>query len=107
MESVMPDNSSRLGIEPDPNELLRMVFESATDFAIISTDPNGIVTSWNPGAERLLGYAESDIVGQTSDVIFPPEDRARGAAEEERRRALADGRAEDERWQVRKDGSQF
>jgi PAS domain S-box-containing protein len=92
---------------PGSDELLRLVFESATDFAIFSMDPSGLTTSWNAGAERVLGYAEQEIVGRTADVIFTPEERAAGAADEERRRALADGRAEDERWQVRKDRSRF
>jgi PAS domain S-box-containing protein len=80
---------------------------SATDFAIIALDPNGLVTSWNVGAERLIGYAEAEIVGRDGDVIFTREDRAAGAPERERAEARTHGRAEDERWHVRKDGSQF
>ncbi|SKA39480.1 PAS domain S-box-containing protein [Enhydrobacter aerosaccus] len=95
------------GRAPASSELLRLVFESAKDYAIFSLDPEGRVTSWNPGAERLLGYAAREIKGHSADVIFVPEERAAGAAEEERRRALSDGRAEDERWQQRKDGSRF
>lgn len=89
------------------DELLRMIFESATDFAIFTIDPNGIATSWNPGAERLLGFSEADILGRSCDVIFPAEEGGSRAAEEERRDALAHGRAEDERWQMRKDRSRF
>lgn len=95
------------GQAPASDELLRLVFESARDYAIFSMDPQGHVTSWNAGAERLLGYAAHEIMGQSADVLFTPEDRAAGAAQEERRRALATGRAEDERWQQRKDGSRF
>lgn len=97
------DHSSTL----DSDDLLRLVFESATDFAIFTLDPNGIVTSWNPGAERLLGFSEAEIVGQSADVIFPPEEGGSNAGEEERRNAVIHGRAEDERWQMRKDGSRF
>jgi PAS domain S-box-containing protein len=68
-------------------------------------DPNGLVTSWNIGAERLLGYSEEEILGTPADVIFPPEEPA--AATIERRSALEKGRAEDDRWQVRKNGSRF
>lgn len=89
------------------DELLRLVFESATDFAILTLDPQGIATSWNPGAERVLGYTEQEIVGRSADVIFTPEDRAAGVPERERREALDEGRAEDERWTLRKDGSRF
>ena len=83
------------------------MIDSAKEFAIFTMDQNGIATSWNVGAERLVGYREGEIVGHTADVMFPPEDGGVAAAEEERRRALALGRAEDERWQLRKDGSRF
>jgi len=92
---------------PSSDELLRMLVESATDYAIFSTDPSGKVTSWNKGAEHVLGQTEDEILGQAADVIFTPEDRKAGAPEHERRQALAYGRAEDERWQLRKDGSRF
>jgi PAS domain S-box-containing protein len=81
--------------------------ESATDYAIFTTDPAGLVTSWNTGAERLLGYAESEILDRTADVIFPPEEGGAATAELERQQALATGRAEDDRWQMRKDGTRF
>jgi PAS domain S-box-containing protein len=57
------------------DELLRSVFESAVDFAIFSTNPDGLVTSWNLGAERLLGFKEQEIVRRSADVIFTLEDR--------------------------------
>ena len=91
---------------PPSDALLRLIFESATDFAIFTTDPNGVTTSWNIGAERLLGYREEEIIGQLADIIFTPEDGLDAAARE-RETARAIGRAEDERWQVRKDGSRF
>jgi PAS domain S-box-containing protein len=89
------------------DEFLRLIFASATDFAIFSMDRQGIVSSWNPGAERLLGYAQGEIIGRSADIIFPPEEGGEKAGLEERRKALADGRAEDERWQMRKDGERF
>lgn len=92
---------------PAEDELLRLVLESAKDYAIFSLNTDGDVTSWNPGAERLLGYGAAEIVGRSADVIFTPEDQAVGAAAMERAEALANGRAEDERWQQRKDGSRF
>jgi PAS domain S-box-containing protein len=57
----------------EDGELFRLMIESATDFAIFTIDPNGRVTSWNPGAERLLGYTSDEILGQSADVIFTPE----------------------------------
>jgi PAS domain S-box-containing protein len=88
-------------------ELFELLVESSTDFAIFTTERNGDVTSWNVGAERLFGYSESEITGRSADVIFTPEDRALGAAQQERIAARRDGRAADERWHQRKDGSRF
>src|SRR5689334_17174659 len=92
---------------PPTDELLRPVIESARDYAIFSMDPEGLVTSWNSGAERVTGWPVAEIVGRTADVIFTPEDRAGGGPEQERSQAAAAGRAEDERWQQRKDGTRF
>jgi PAS domain S-box-containing protein len=88
-------------------EFLRLIFESAKDFAIFSMDRFGRATSWNQGAERVLGFTAEEILGESVDVIFPPEEGGAKAAEEERATALRDGRAEDERWQRRKDGTRF
>ena len=88
-------------------ERLRLLVENAREFAIFSTDLEMRVTSWNPGAERLLGYTESEIRGGSAHVIFTPEDRATGQPQEEARQALAEGRAVDERWHQRKDGGRF
>src|SRR4051812_13890465 len=74
---------------------------------MFASDGSGNVISWNVGARRLLGYSEEEIVGRHGDVIFTPEDRADGAPERERSRALREGRSEDERWHQRKDGSRF
>ncbi|KQS72234.1 hypothetical protein ASG39_00105 [Rhizobium sp. Leaf371] len=94
-------------LAPKSDDLLRVVFESAIDFAIFSLDAEGRVTSWNAGAERVLGYTEADILGQSGDVIFTPEDRTAGLPALERADARTQGRAEDERWQMRKDGTRF
>jgi len=91
----------------ESQERLRLVVENARDYAIFSADLDRRVTSWNAGAERLLGFTEAEILGQSADVIFTPEDRAAGVPEEETQTALAEGRASDERWHLRKDGSRF
>lgn len=101
------DETANRPAAPGSDELLRLIVESAADFAIISMDPLRRVTSWNPGAERVLGYREEEILGRIADVIFTPEDRADGIPERERSQALVQGRAEDERWTLRKDGSRF
>ena len=60
-----PQGEAKAGV-PD-SELLRLIFESATDFGIFTMDPNGITTSWNTGAKRLFGFEDSDIIGQSAD----------------------------------------
>ncbi|RYF69395.1 MAG: PAS domain S-box protein, partial [Comamonadaceae bacterium] len=88
-------------------ERMRMMIENALDYAIFSTDLDRRVTTWNSGAERLLGFTEAEIVGQLSDVIFTPEDRSADAPNQEARTARRKGRASDERMHMRKDGSRF
>jgi two-component system CheB/CheR fusion protein len=86
---------------------MRMVAESASDYAIITMDEDGRVTSWNKGAETLFGYSADEMQGQSTERLFVPEDVAAGVPQDELRRAREDGRAEDERWHQRKDGSRF
>ncbi len=88
-------------------EKLRLMIENVREYALFSVDLARLVTSWNPGAERLLGYSAGEILGRSADIIFTAEDRANGACEEEARMAVAEGRAADERWHMRKDGSRF
>ena len=88
-------------------ELFELLIESSTDVAIFTTDPQGLATTWNIGAERLFGFSETEILRTSADVIFTPEDRDAGAPLQERLSADASGRAIDERWHQRKDGSRF
>lgn len=88
-------------------EQMRLILDSATDYAILTLDRSGIVTSWSPGAERLLGYKDHEIIGKDGRIVFTPEDCEAGAPEMEISRALNEGRAENERWHLRKDGSRF
>ena len=62
---------------------------------------DGVIVSWNKGAERVFGYREGEVIGTPADVIFTEEDRAEGVPAAERRRASDAGRAEDERWHMR------
>jgi PAS domain S-box-containing protein len=96
----MPDYSP-------PPALLEAIIRSATDYAIITLDAGRRITSWNPGASVLLGWDPAEIVGQSGDLIFTPEDREVDAPEIEIRQSSTEGRAEDERWHLRKDGSRF
>ncbi|AXB77120.1 PAS domain S-box protein [Novosphingobium sp. P6W] len=85
----------------------RAIFENATDFAMVITDPNGIVTDWNPGAEQVIGWTSKEMIGQDANCFFTPEDRAIGRITVEMDQALRDGRASDERWHLRKSGERF
>ena len=86
---------------------LRMLIDSAEDYAIFAVDPQGKITTWNKGAEKLFRYNEQEIVGKDFSIIFTPEDRARGAPKQEAGRAMHEGFAPDERWHLRKDGSRL
>ncbi|MEG4842453.1 PAS domain-containing protein [Microcoleus sp. B9-D4] len=86
---------------------LQLILDSAKDYAIFTIDTDGQVTSWNAGAQRLLGYTEAEIVGQDGRIIFTPEDSAARKPEAERHIALTQEKAENERWHLRKDGSRF
>jgi len=86
---------------------MQMVADSARDYAIITLDQEGRVSSWNKGAETLFGWSADEMHGQTTERLFTPEDIERGVHEDELRRAREEGRAEDERWHMRKDGTRF
>ena len=88
-------------------ERFRLIVEGVKDYAIFMLDPHGRVATWNAGAERLKGYAADEIIGQHFSQFYPRAVVERGWPDEELRRAVADGRLEDEGWRVRKDGTQF
>ncbi|MDZ8104932.1 MAG: PAS domain S-box protein [Nostoc sp. DedQUE12a] len=85
----------------------RLMVESAKDYAIFTLDLNGIIASWNSGAQKLLGYTETEAIGRDARIIFTPEDNEQKQAEWEMQTALTQERAENERWHLRKDGTQF
>ncbi len=103
----LTERNRALQASRESEERLRLVIENAREYAIFATDLERRITSWNSGAQRLLGYAENEIIGQSADIIFTAEDRAAGAPEHEAEVAFAEGRSADERWHVRKDGSRF
>ncbi len=89
------------------DEFFRNVLESLEDYAVFTTDIKGNISSWNKGAERLMGYTEEEIIGKKAAVLFVPEDRAKDAPAAELRKAATDKRAINERYHLRKDGSRF
>jgi PAS domain S-box-containing protein len=88
-------------------DLFELFIEHVVDYAIFILDAEGRVTTWNVGAERLLGYSADEIVGQCFSRFFTPEDRQSHVPESELQTAVAEGRASDDRWSVRKDGTRF
>ena len=95
------------GIAHEVGDLHRLLVESVQDYAIFALDINGCILSWNPGAERVHAYTGDEIIGRYFSLLFTPEDLASGKPERELATALAEGRAEDQSWRVRKDGSRF
>jgi PAS domain S-box-containing protein len=93
--------------QPTASHLAKLVLESAADFAILTADLDGVITSWNSASERVMGWSEAEAVGQHACMIFTPEDQAKDACGLEMAQARATGRAMDERWHLRKDGSRF
>ena len=85
----------------------QVMVESVRDYAIFMLDANGMVQTWNQGAERIKGYAPAEIIGQHMSRFYPPEDRKAGRPERLLRKAVEEGRVEDEGWRLRKDGSRF
>jgi len=93
--------------QTESDRRFRMLVEQVRDYAIFMVDPEGRHTTWNEGVRRLLGYDEAEFLGQPGTILFTPEDRARGEPEGELRTAAEKGRASDDRWLVRKDGTRF
>ncbi|ATB44498.1 ATP-binding protein [Corallococcus macrosporus] len=88
-------------------ERFQLLVEGVRDQALFLLDARGRVESWNPGAERIMGYREAEILGQPSSVFYPPDAVAAGIPEKDLARARRDGRLHTEGWRVRKDGSRY
>jgi len=88
-------------------EHYRLLVDGVKDVANLMLDTSGRVISWNQGGERLKGYTAEEIIGRHFSIFYPPGMVATGKPDAELARALEQGRAEDEGWRVRKDGSQF
>jgi two-component system, chemotaxis family, CheB/CheR fusion protein len=86
---------------------LRLILESILDYAVLALDIDGRIESWTPGAERAFGYTGQEALGQHTRILFTGSDRLAGVPEKEMAIAQEHGRAHDDRWHVRKDGSAF
>jgi PAS domain S-box-containing protein len=88
-------------------EQFRLLVQGVTDYSIYMLDPDGIVTNWNAGAEKIKGYSPQEIVGQHFSKFYTDEDRERGDPQNALQVARREGRFEREGWRVRKDGTRF
>lgn len=107
---AIEDVTARRQAEEERREIetrFTSLVKNIKDHSIFTLDPEGRVTSWNVEAERILGYTEAEVLGQHFSFIFTPEDRQRGLPEWELRTGREQGRAEDERWHLRKGGEPF
>lgn len=84
---------------------MKLLAQSTKGYAIITLDCDGTITTWNRGAEIIFGHREQEAIGRKVDLIYTEEDCRQGVPEAERKRALRQGQATDERWHVRKDGT--
>ncbi len=92
---------------PNGDRALRLLMDGLSEVAVIMLDPRGTIVSWSPGAERLKGYAEHEILGENFAIFYPREAIASGHPRRELEAAATFGSYEEEGWRVRKDGSLF
>jgi PAS domain S-box-containing protein len=102
-----PINLPDINLPDDEGRRLKLLIQAVTDYAIYMLDANGIVTSWNTGAERLKGYSEAQILGQHFSRFFTPEDREAGKPQRALATARSVGRYEEEGWRIRRNGTRF
>jgi PAS domain S-box-containing protein len=88
-------------------EQFRLLVQGVTDYAIYMLDPEGRVSSWNAGAQRIKGYRPQDVIGQHFSRFYTVEDQENGEPAKALRAATEEGRYEKEAWRIRKDGSRF
>ncbi len=91
----------------DTEKRLRLLIDGIEEYAIFMLDPQGTVTTWNAGAERIKGYRASEIIGRHFSLFRTTEDARSGVCDRELERAARQGKFEEEGWRLRKDGSRF
>ncbi len=89
------------------DRIFRLLAENLTDYALFLLTTEGIVASWNPGAERMKQYKPEEIIGKHFSIFYSDHDRETAKPEMELKRAAETGRYEDEGWRIRKDGTRF
>ena len=104
------DLSARRALQQELHEAerqFRILVESITDYAIYMLDPEGRVTTWNSGAQRIKGYRADEIIGQHFSRFYTEEEQSAGAPAQMLREAAEEGKVVAEGWRIRKDGSRF
>ena len=102
------ETSARLPSEPSwESDQFRLMVDAVVDYAIYMLDLEGRITSWNPGAQRLKGYSQAEVIGRHYSMFFTEDAIRAGKPQQELERAKAEGRFEEEGWRVRKIGPQF
>ncbi len=91
----------------ESDERFQLLVEGTPDYAMFLLDPENRITFWSSGAERLFGWSSEEAVGQHGELIFTPQDRSKGEAKKEIATAMKEGRAPDQRWHLRKDGTRL
>ncbi len=91
----------------ESEERFRFMIEGVRDYAIFMLSPDGVIESWNSGAQLIKGYSPSEVIGKHFSLFYRPEDLEAGKPQAELKAALEHGRAEEEGWRVRRDGSVF
>jgi PAS domain S-box-containing protein len=99
--------SQRTAALRNTEQQFKQLVTGITDVGIYMLDRDGIVTSWNPGAERIKGYTDTEVIGKHFSIFYTPEDRASGLPERALGIAVREGKFETENWRVRKDGTRF
>src|SRR3954471_8061991 len=102
-----PAKTSDQAAREDVEQRMRLLLDSLTEHAVFLIDLSGTIQSWNTGVRRVLGYEEPEFVGLPFAALFTPEDAAQGRPAQELETALANGRSDDRREHVRRDGSRF
>jgi PAS domain S-box-containing protein len=98
----MPDEPAR-----SQKDLFELLISRLHEFVTVLTDTNGIFISWHPGVQKIFGYGPNEFIGQSTEILFPPADRATGAPKRELEHAAETGRTSDTTWLVTKRGTQI